>query len=587
MAKLTLTDVANLTNEASAVATLAANNDATEAAFENTLSRDGTSPNQMEASLDMNSHRILNLPKPSNVNEPARLQDLNDASAAAVITKDTSQIFGGTDGAILFDNNGVLGEKSTTGTGNVVQATSPTIATPTINTPVIDAPEITGTVTGTGSIPHTMITGLGTAAVENVGVAAGDLVQLDGSGKLPAVDGSQLTGLVLSDFYIPEDYGAVGNGVTDDRAAIQSCLNAAATAGKPVLFAAKTYAIDATTTGVVMDATTGCPPMILFSGTTWKQTAGTNKAFTISNVQNAATYKGFETIGRLIIDANNLAPNGLYVHGLQASSDGVLPVISGISVKTATSIGINVIGEPGYGVYGVHFLHLSALNCGAQGYQFSSINNGTDYYVQAILCSNLFATGCVGGMYVDYGGGTFSNIWMETNSGVGVTLNHTQDIVFLGGHCEANMLAGTDTPFQGTVSVSKGVKIFGTRVTGGLYNLYGQTGSTLVPCSIGYTFSGSSDAAGFDILRPNQIAFGSATAAGGNSINVPSTVANYIEFLVDNAGTAQFKGDSSLFNGNTSLCLTYHNGSVQRLINVTLGAADSGGTGYKVLRVPN
>ncbi|HYL49486.1 MAG TPA: tail fiber protein, partial [Stellaceae bacterium] len=38
-------------------------------------------------------------------------------------------------------------------------------------------------------------TTVGTAASQNVGIAAGDVVQLDGSGRLPAVDGSQLTGL--------------------------------------------------------------------------------------------------------------------------------------------------------------------------------------------------------------------------------------------------------------------------------------------------------------------------------------------------------------------------------------------------------
>ena len=37
--------------------------------------------------------------------------------------------------------------------------------------------------------------GLGTAAVENVGTGANNVVQLDGSSRLPAVDGSQLTGL--------------------------------------------------------------------------------------------------------------------------------------------------------------------------------------------------------------------------------------------------------------------------------------------------------------------------------------------------------------------------------------------------------
>ena len=37
--------------------------------------------------------------------------------------------------------------------------------------------------------------GLGTAAVETVGTGANNVVQLDGSSRLPAVDGSQLTNL--------------------------------------------------------------------------------------------------------------------------------------------------------------------------------------------------------------------------------------------------------------------------------------------------------------------------------------------------------------------------------------------------------
>lgn len=48
---------------------------------EKVLYRDNPSgePNQMESDLDMNSHRILNLPEPLNENEPARLKDVQNA----------------------------------------------------------------------------------------------------------------------------------------------------------------------------------------------------------------------------------------------------------------------------------------------------------------------------------------------------------------------------------------------------------------------------------------------------------------------------------------------------------------------------
>lgn len=57
MAKLSLN---NITSGFASNTALNANFDAIEAALENTVSRDGTTPNQMTADLDMNGHRILN-----------------------------------------------------------------------------------------------------------------------------------------------------------------------------------------------------------------------------------------------------------------------------------------------------------------------------------------------------------------------------------------------------------------------------------------------------------------------------------------------------------------------------------------------
>ena len=45
-------------------------------AFENTVSRDGTSPNTMLADFDMNSHSILNLGAPQNLSSAARWMDV-------------------------------------------------------------------------------------------------------------------------------------------------------------------------------------------------------------------------------------------------------------------------------------------------------------------------------------------------------------------------------------------------------------------------------------------------------------------------------------------------------------------------------
>lgn len=53
-------------------------------AFENTLSRDGTTPNQMQSDLDMNGFRVLNVPAPVNDSDLVRLSDL-DPEASSII----------------------------------------------------------------------------------------------------------------------------------------------------------------------------------------------------------------------------------------------------------------------------------------------------------------------------------------------------------------------------------------------------------------------------------------------------------------------------------------------------------------------
>lgn len=76
--KLTLNNVVPSDGESNKAATINNNSDAIEAALELTLSRDGTSPNEMEAELDMNSNRIINLPEAVGDTEPVRNQEFTE-----------------------------------------------------------------------------------------------------------------------------------------------------------------------------------------------------------------------------------------------------------------------------------------------------------------------------------------------------------------------------------------------------------------------------------------------------------------------------------------------------------------------------
>lgn len=81
MSKITLNNLDSLTNESTALTALNTNFATIQDAIDNLLSRDGTSPNTIEANLDMNSYRIQNLPEAVDPTEPVRLGDIDELLA--------------------------------------------------------------------------------------------------------------------------------------------------------------------------------------------------------------------------------------------------------------------------------------------------------------------------------------------------------------------------------------------------------------------------------------------------------------------------------------------------------------------------
>lgn len=102
--KITLTNLVNLQNETTAVNAINTNSEIITLAFDNTLSRDGTGPNQMGASIDMNHNSILNLPAPSTNFEPLRVIDASTLNGGGTISVSSLPI-GGTTGQVLAKNS--------------------------------------------------------------------------------------------------------------------------------------------------------------------------------------------------------------------------------------------------------------------------------------------------------------------------------------------------------------------------------------------------------------------------------------------------------------------------------------------------
>ena len=164
MTKLTLPSFSSLTNEASFLAALNSAMEAIEAFSDLVLSRNGATPNTMQADLDMNSQRILNLPAPENDYDPVRLIDV----AEGIQGPQGDPGADGAPGGPLAD--GDYGDIVVSGTGTVIS----------IDSAVLSAFGRTLVDDSSASNARTTL-GLGDSATKNVGTSSGTVAAGDDS----------------------------------------------------------------------------------------------------------------------------------------------------------------------------------------------------------------------------------------------------------------------------------------------------------------------------------------------------------------------------------------------------------------------
>lgn len=227
---------------------------AIEVAFDNTLSRDGSSPNQMEADLDMNSKKIINLQDATTDSEPLTYGQYIAGGASAVVNGFRKETQTATSGQTEF-------------TANIVQWV------PGIDNLIVF---VNGEMQGTGlytvdtSTQITFSSGLtGGDRVDFVvmNIAANSVGSTIAAG-LVSYNAANTTNvrnveLKLREFVSVKDFGAVGDGVTDDTTAIQTAFNSGA---KVLLINSGEYKITSQL-NISNNINVICEPGVILNGT--------------------------------------------------------------------------------------------------------------------------------------------------------------------------------------------------------------------------------------------------------------------------------------------------------------------------------
>jgi hypothetical protein len=345
MPKVTLSDLSNLQNEQSAIGTINANSDVLENAIENTLSRNGQTPNQMEADLDMNSNNIINLPhtlEDGNAISYGQVIDLIDSlENGAVITADF---------VTLSNHDDITNERVLTAGLNIgiVDAGPGSTVTVGISGDDLNAYEAlssTGLVarTGDGAVSTRTITG----TANEVTLANGDGVSGNPTVSLPnaltftgkTVTGGTFTGITVSpsSLTVPDNTFTIQDN-SDATKQLQFQASGIATATTRTLTAP-----DANTTIAGTDATQTLTNKTIALGS--NTVSGTTAQFNTALSDNDfATLAGAETLTNKTIALGSNTVSGTTAQFNTALSDNDFATLAGtetLTNKTLTSPTIN------------------------------------------------------------------------------------------------------------------------------------------------------------------------------------------------------------------------------------------------------
>jgi hypothetical protein len=440
------------------------------------------------------------------------------------ITINTTAISGGTSGRILYDNAGTVGELATTGTGNVVLDTSPTLVTPALGTPT------SGTLTSCTGLPLTTgVTGVlpvanGGTNASSAGITAfNNITGYTASGAT----GTTSTNLVFSTSPTITTPTTSGNVTATGTGALFLADFSNATVASRFSFQTSTtngvtgiYALpNGTATGAAWQATNNSDPtnaskiMITTNASTDVQL--------VSGINGTGTYLPLSIYTGGGLSAQFSDTKGIFTLGVSGSTAGVLKIAG------STSGTVSIQGAAGAGTYNFNL----PTSAGTSGQPLLSGGGGASSMAFGTLGVDGGGTGLTSGtsggvLYYSATGTLASSAALAASSlviggGAGVAPSTTTTgagiLTFLGTPSSANLAtAVTDETGSGSLVFATSPTLATPRLAGSSsgYTTFASSNSSASNYTV--TFPAETMTVGFRNLPAVGTKTGSYTLAVGD-----------------------------------------------------------------------
>jgi hypothetical protein len=448
--------------------------------FDNTLSLDGSTPNAMGADLDMNSNDILNA-------------DVVNASALRLDGVLVSSSSLAASGATLFSTEH-------TGDGTTVAYSTTYQAFIKDNTQVyIDGVyqnkagySISGTTLTFSEAPPL------NAAIEIVVARSLDVAGTDAANVGYTQGGTGSTSRTveakLQDTVSVKDFGAVGDGVTDDTAAIQAAIDSISNAanlgrggGTVLLFPFGSYIIssslliDQKNIDIQGDGSTvthsGASPAFLLGDVSYLSDFATGNAYRVVSINISIVLSNASGVGVKNNGVRKVLMENVYVRGgargVEFEASFGLSRLRAVTCQLQSDRGFSILKRNNV----IRLEKCAALSGASVGFYISTDGAGPSGELHAVTLDQCDAEGCVTGYQVNgnnIGPVLLKNCWGELNTGnsvyvTGAAATNTYGVRIEGGQFDRDVVFGQTGGGRLRIYVTSGVEVG--------YNSYLGTGS--------------------------------------------------------------------------------------------------------------